>query len=291
MEVKLYGYGCYRRDESALGGWSTCTVYEQTGEIINDSGVVTNSTTNTVAQMTSILRGIQAISKKLTVNELLDTTIHIYSNYQGVEKWVTKEWRTNAEISIKYAEFMDKLINRGWKFRFTTLSAKESKKAKYFAEIIHLAHNAMFDYKRGINTTKNISSAKSVKLGAIKQPEKHEYIPKGQPVMLSREDEIDKAVEMIKNHKSSKKPINNKSKNKKNKKNKNKKNKQKNKQQKNNNVKNSNPKQPNFEKYKQKGHEARRREKQRQKSITKIPETTKVEGLGSITHNPDIFVI
>ena len=115
-----------------------CVFIKPDGEIIREMGNGNNPETaairNVAGEMLGSMFAVKwALSKGYK-------KINIFYDYKGIEAWATKQWKTNNEFTRKYAEYMQKQMER-ISVNFNKVAAHTGN--KYNEEADRLAKDAL----------------------------------------------------------------------------------------------------------------------------------------------------
>lgn len=108
-EDEIYAYidGSFNKDtnEYAFG----VVIINSQKEIKTFSGKDNREDVASMRNVAGELKGAMTVVNYVVKNLPEIKKIKIYHDYEGIAKWVTGEWRTNLEFTIKYKEYMNKM--------------------------------------------------------------------------------------------------------------------------------------------------------------------------------------
>lgn len=105
MEYYIYTDGSYLPKYPNYSGWGYVILDSDENIVHSDYGKILCESRNIDGECHAVTSSLKYICKKLNSN----TTIYVYYDYIGIQKWADGEWKTNKNVSIVYKSIIDNL--------------------------------------------------------------------------------------------------------------------------------------------------------------------------------------
>jgi len=118
--IQVWADGGCRNNQSKdnnIGGWGVVLNYNS-GQLIKELKGATRNTTNNIMELTSCIKGLEAIRDKTIITEVvMDSQYVITGINQWVDNWIKKGWRKADKKPVENKELWQRLVQLKNEFR------------------------------------------------------------------------------------------------------------------------------------------------------------------------------
>lgn len=118
--IKIHVDGSYQpKINSSVAGWGFCIegLQDSAVDIYQDSGVVHNPVSRQIdGEIQAVKEAIEWCKQNL--DDLENTIITIYHDYEGLGKWADNLWKTNKPLTINYKTYISNARFSGLRIYF-----------------------------------------------------------------------------------------------------------------------------------------------------------------------------
>jgi ribonuclease HI len=119
MMIQIYADGGCRNNQSKenIGGYGV-VLNLNLGQIVKELKGATRNTTNNIMELTSCIKGLEAIKdKNIKTEVIMDSQYVITGMNQWVDNWIKKGWRKADKKPVENQELWQRLVRLKNEFR------------------------------------------------------------------------------------------------------------------------------------------------------------------------------